>query len=349
MNNLSIELLKEEDDLLYQDYLVHDPEASYEHSLEVRDLITRHFKFKPFYLVAKNDGKICAVLPLFKAKSLLEGTRFVSLPFFPHGGVLGSSPQYKRVLLVRAQQLAADTKFLEIRQAQVLPTEIATDFVKQSPIIDFFLELKGSEKEMFDSLHKDVRYDIRKAQKNNLTVQLGKEKKFLDAFYRVYLRTRKRRGLPAWPYSLFSEALQRCNALVAVTYLKDKPIAGAFLFLDRETIEYAFAGADYRYTSLCPYYLLLWEVICYALPLGYSILDFGGTTTKMNDGKMYSFKEKWSSGKKEIPYYFYASHSENIPQLESSFKLYSWYGKVWSLLPTPVIRLISPIVIRQFI
>ncbi len=345
----TITMLSEEDHELYAQFVSSCPDALYEHSLAVKDLVQRYFKFEPRYIVAKNSvGQIVGALPLFKAKSFVEGTRLVSIPFFPYGGVIGESDECKRLLLEEAKKLSSTSKFLEMRQHGELSAEVARGFVRQAPIINFYLDLKESEEEMLQSLHKSVRYDIRKAQKNNLQFSMGDTTKLLNDFYDVYLNTRKRRGVPAWPMGLFKEALKTCDTKVAVTYHEGKPIAGCFLFFDKKTIEYAFAGTDYRHSALCPYYLLLWEIICYGIKQGYTVLELGGTTKVMNEGNMYSFKKRWSTKTEEIPYYFYAREEKNIPVLQNSFKVYTLYGKVWSLLPKWLIKKISPPIIRQF-
>jgi len=368
MAKYDVSILTEKDHPAYHDFLQHHPDSLYEHSLEIKEMVEKYFGFTPLYLIAtKQDSapgtsvknytgnsiqqpnSICGILPLFKAISLVEGTRFVSIPFFPFGGVLGENVECEKTLLDKAKELSHGGKFLEIRQQKKLKNAVAEGLVMQSPIIDFYLDFKENEEKMMQSLDKSVRYDIRKAQKFGLKVYIGKEKKGLDDFYDVYLNTRKRRGVPAWPYGLFEEALLKCKAKVSVTYLEGKPIAAAFLFFDKEVIEYAFAGADYKYTHMCPYYLLIWEVIRSGIKDGYKRLDFGGTTREMNDGNMYLFKDKWCSGKEEIPYYFYSKDPKNIPALKSSFKIYKIYGTVWSLLPKKVIKLISPYVIRQFV
>lgn len=344
----TITLLQSEDFAAYSQFVQSFPEALYEHSLEIMTLIEKFFKFQPKYIIAKEGPTVIGALPLFRARSILEGTRYVSLPFFPFGGVIGINVKIKKMLLEKAKELSLDGKFLEIRQREFLEPDLASGFVKQSPITDFVIELKKSEEEMLGSFSKDIRYDIRKAQKNNLHVIISKDHRQLADFYQVYLNTRKRRGVPAWPYGLFKEALKTCPTVVAVTYIKDRPIAAAFLFSERETIEYAFAGTDYRYNSLSPYYLLLWEIIKYAIARNYRFLDLGGSTKEMNDGNMYAFKQKWATVTREIPYYFYATNQQNIPSLEKSFGLYRIYGKVWSLLPKRIIKIISPVIIRQF-
>lgn len=348
MEKYQVDILREEDQAIYNSFIHDSPEALYEHSLEIKDLITRYFKFTPCYLVAKQDNHIVGALPLFRANSFIEGKRYVSLPFFPFGGVIGIDDDCKKALLEKAQEISKDGKFLEIRQKDLLGGSLSKDFVKQSPITDFLIELKNSEEEMLNSFSKDVRYDIRKAQKNNLKVKMGKDKKELNDFYKIYLNTRKKRGIPAWPYGLFEEALMTCDTAVAVIYLQDKPIAAAFLFFEKEMIEYAFAGTDYKYNKISPYYLLLWKIIGYGIKNKYKLLDLGGSTKEMNDGNMYAFKEKWATIKKEIPYYFYSEEKKNLPFLGKSFKLYNLYGKIWSLLPKWLIKQISPFVIRQF-
>lgn len=345
---IEIRLLEKKDHEAYRQFLQQQPDVSYGHSLEVMDLITNHFRFSPQYLIAWTNGTIKGALPLFKTTSIIEGTRFVSIPFFPTGGFLGESNDVKKMLLEKAKELSKAGKFLEIRQAQSSELYSATGFVKQSPITDFLIDLKRSDDEMFASFSKDVRYDIRKAQRNNLKVIISGDKKQLDDFYTVYLNTRKKRGVPAWPYPLFNEALQTCRAAVAVTYLESMPVAAAFLFFDKEMVEYAFAGTDYRYNRISPYYLLLWEIIRYGIANGYSTLDLGGSTKEMNEGKMYAFKEKWATRTTEISYYFYAADPQKIPSLQKSFGVYQLYGKIWGLLPKKLIKMISPYIIRQF-
>lgn len=351
MERYGISILKEEDYEEYNHFVSdkNNKEILYEHSLEVKDLVSRHFSFKPVYLVAKEENKIVGALPLFEAKSFIEGKRLVSIPFFPFGGVIGKDIQCKKELLKKAREMAETVRFLEIRQRNELEPELTENFVQQSPITDFLLYFGKTEEETFISLDKRVRYDIKKAQRNNLKVQLGKEKKLLDDFYEIYLNTKKKRGVPAWPYDLFKDALETCNCLIGVTYLENKPIASAFFFLHKAEIEYGFAGADYKYAFLCPYYVLLWETIRYGIRNNYQVLDFGGTTKEMSEGTLYAFKERWCKKKKEISYYFYAGDKKKIPTLKRSFKAYKLYGKIWSLLPRIVIKKISPFVIRQFV
>lgn len=350
MEKYEISLLREQDYDKYRQFVEENEEALYEHSLEVKDLVTKHFKFKPVYLIAREKitGKVGGILPLFKAKSFIEGTRLVSIPFFPFGGVIGKDEEAKKALLNKAKRMASKAKFLQIRQRNGLSEELAEGFIRQAPILDFLIYLKHSEIEMWGSLKRDVRRNIKKAKKNGLKFKKGRGRKELDDFYEIYLDTRKRRGVPAWPYKLFEEALKSYDSLIGIVYYHDKPIAaGFFSFYGKEVI-YGFSGADYEKIFLCPYHLLVWNICRYGIKNGYEVLDYGPTTKEMNDGGLFNFKSRWCDEYNELPYYFYAKKRKNVPDFKKSLGIYRFYGKVWGLLPKWVIKKISPFVIRQF-
>ncbi|MFC1686794.1 lipid II:glycine glycyltransferase FemX [Nanoarchaeota archaeon] len=345
MDKYQISILTEEDYEEYKRFLKENKESLYEHSLEVKELVSKYFKFKPKYLIAKENNKIVGALPLFEAKSLIQGKRLVSIPFFPYGGVIG---ECKKGLLETAKELSKDVKFLQIRQRNGLEPELEKDFVRQAPILDFLVNLTESPEEMWASLKRDVRKNIKKAKKNGLKFELGRNKKELDDFYDIYLNTRKKRGVPAWPKGLFEEALKSHDSLIGLVYQKDKPIAAGFFSFYNKEIVYGFSGADYNKINLCPYHLLVWNMCRYGIKKGYTVLDYGPTTKEMNDGGLFDFKSRWCDEHNELPYYFYAANKENVPALQNDFKLYKLYGKIWSRLPKWVINKISPFIIRQF-
>ena len=45
------------------------------------------YNHKPLYLIAKENGVIKGVLPLFLMRSVIFGKKLVSVPFAPYGGV----------------------------------------------------------------------------------------------------------------------------------------------------------------------------------------------------------------------------------------------------------------------
>ena len=354
---LEVRLMKESDHTKYGLFLKNHPDSLFEHSLAVRDLIQKHFKFTPKYLVAIDDMlKIQGILPLFEAKSFVEGKRLVSIPFFPFGGILADTVEIKKQLIDAAIKMADDYLFLEIRQRGGLNSEIETslkdqypeNFAKQTPITDFFIDFHQSLEDTWSNLHPVIRKHIKKATNNNLKFEIKNDNESLEIYYDLYLNTRKKRGVPAWPKAIFSQALKTTNSKIAIIYKDDQAIVAGFFHFHGKEILYGFSGADYSKLHLRPYFLLVWKMIQYGFKHGYTHIDYGGSSKQLNDGKLTEYKERWCNREEEIPYYYYAKNPKNLPNLDSSLSMYKLYGKVWSKLPKSVINLISPPIIRQF-
>ncbi len=365
-STITASLLTPENEAEYQSFHQSHSKAHYGQSLATKQLIEKHFKFKPIYIIARekntnnedpNNNPITGILPLFECNSLIEGKRLASIPFLPLGGPLTTNKESETALLNKAKELtnSSNANFCELRiQGDLNSNEAKESWTKQTPITNFFLDLKETKEQTIASLHKSIRYDIRKAKKQNLKVSINNSKTQLDDFYQIYLHTRKKRGVPSWPKGFFQDALESHESIIAVTYLNENkiqtPIAAAFCFIEKShsTLEYGFAGTNYKYNKYCPYYILLENIIKYCHKNNLKTLEFGGSTKEMNQGKLWSFKKRWANRTEPIPYYFYAEDKNNIPTLKSNFKLYTIYGKIWSHIPKPIIKLISPPILRQF-
>jgi len=129
------------------------------------------------------EFKKYAEVPNNVAQSIIEGKRLVSIPYFPFGGVIGESNECKKALLEKAKELSKQVKYLEIRQNYELEDSLMEGLVRQAPITDFFLNFKKTKEETFNSLDKRVRYDIRRAEKNNLQL----ETEFLNVDYTFFV------------------------------------------------------------------------------------------------------------------------------------------------------------------
>ena len=57
------------------------------------------YNHKPLYLIAKENGVIKGVLPLFLMRSVIFGKKLVSDPFAPYGGVCADSETVEKALI----------------------------------------------------------------------------------------------------------------------------------------------------------------------------------------------------------------------------------------------------------
>ena len=196
-----------------------------------------------------------------------------------------------------------------------------------------------------------VRWGIKTAEKSGITWRWGNSVRDLDGFYRLFLITRKFRGVPGYPYSYFKQILE-CfgdTARIYTAFYGEKPIASIFLLYHKKEIRYAFSGSLQQKSilKLQPYHLLLWEAIKDGCERGYTLFNFGGATLSANDGGLYEFKRKWADTITTVPSYFYSPNGLPLPQTDGALFLVA--SKIWKRLPLFVIDRLSPHLIRQFV
>ena len=61
--------------------------------------MAKTYKHKPIYLIAKENGEIKGVLPLFLMRSMIFGKKLVSVPFAPYGGVCADNKAIENALV----------------------------------------------------------------------------------------------------------------------------------------------------------------------------------------------------------------------------------------------------------
>lgn len=336
----------------YEKYLSKNPKSAFEHSLMWGRIIKNNFKFEPLYFVYEQEGEIRGVLSLFKAKSIF-GKRLVATPYAVHTEVLADDEKVKNELWLFAKDLAKKegVDYLELREKE--ENSNCADFKLAESVFSFKLNLSEDHQEIWKRLPKSsVRWGIKKAQKSGLTWSKGNTDKELDIFYRLFLATRKFRGVPAYPYSYFKEIIVRFkeDGQIFITKLNGEAVAVIFLIYYNGEVRYFAGGMVQRreIMQLQPYHLILWEAIKEACSNGYHTLNLGGATPHANEGGLYGFKKKWASEVKAVNSYYYFNGKKEMSGTGEGV-MFNVAGKVWKKLPLKVIDVLSPVVIRQFV
>ena len=91
MKKMQITELKREDEKAWDSYILESNTSTFYHQIGWRNVIEKAYKHKPIYLIAKENGELIGVLPLFLIKSMFFGKKLVSVPFAPYGGIYRSS------------------------------------------------------------------------------------------------------------------------------------------------------------------------------------------------------------------------------------------------------------------
>jgi len=99
---LEVYELKKEEEKAWDSYIYKSSSSTFYHQLGWRNVVKKTYKHKPIYLVAKENGEIKGVLPLFLMKSMIFGKKLVSVPFAPYGGACADDGIAEKMLIEEA-------------------------------------------------------------------------------------------------------------------------------------------------------------------------------------------------------------------------------------------------------
>jgi hypothetical protein len=303
---------------------------------------------KGHYLTLLNqDNSIRAALPVFEIKSLFTGNRLVSIPFATNCDPLISSHEDMRELLDAAIDLSNKFKCakIEIRTLESLP------FIEDDRICRVVqnkthkLSLESDLDDLMKTFSRQVRRKITKPLHSATEIQLAKNEADFTEFYHLYVRTRKRLGLPPQPHHFFKSlwgefSLNRRITLLLVRH-EGELVAGLlmFNFKDRCSCEYLASDVSFKKINMDTDYFLYWEAIKVAHSEGYKIFDFGRTGIN-NEGLM-SFKNLWGTKVMDLPQFYYPKElCSSLNSSEESFS-YNFIRKISKNVPDPIFQMMG--------
>ena len=314
------------------------------HMIEWREIIHASLGHKPYYLLAKRNGQVCGVVPLFLVTTWWRSRYLISIPWLDYGGILADDEDVERALLVKTGELAKalSAKFVEMRsiKARTDETKHRTDKVT------FVLELSSGEEAVWKGFDAKLRNQVRKAEKSELVAEFGREE-LLDDFYAVFTRNMRDLGTPVWGRDLFERCLTVLprNAELVIVRLRGRAIAGGLVLSFRDTL-YVPSASSYRSErALCPNHSLYWETIKRGISNGYTHFDFGRSTL---DGPTYNFKKQWTPHPIQLTWQYQLTGVSEIPALNPDNDRYNLAIRIWQKLPLPIANILGPRVIKNF-
>jgi lipid II:glycine glycyltransferase (peptidoglycan interpeptide bridge formation enzyme) len=182
----------------------------------------------------------------------------------------------------------------------------APGYARSGHFYNFVLPLAGDVEAVRATFsQKAVRYMITKAEKAGVNVRRG-DADAVDAFYPLYVATRRRHGIPPQPRRLFSRVVATTREpFQAILYLADYEQAtiAAVITVRHAGVTYLkYEVSDDSHRNLGAVHALLWASIRDALLAGDHSYDFGRTAAD-NPG-LCEFKKRWGTTQTEMPYYF---------------------------------------------
>jgi hypothetical protein len=272
-------------------------------------------KLKGYHIVLPDASgeAIRALLPTFLVKSWRTGARLVSVPLGTICGPLTTTANDLEPLIDAVLNLAANlgASAVELRTRGALSALPEALLGKSDYFRQHCLALENGPELLFKSFHRScVRQKINRALNSGLKLKIGESPADMREFYRLYLRLRKRLGLPPTPYVF-------CEMLWNIFYPKgqlqlllaqdgEQIPAGLLLFKFNGRVSAEILANDDSSKEKSPNHFLFWHAIQLSCAEGYRIFDFGRTSP--DHDPLMSFKERWGTRVEALPTYYYPGY-----------------------------------------
>ncbi len=306
-------------------------------------VLARGLQQTPYCLEAIDGDCTRGFLALVDVRTLLFGRFLVSLPYLNYGGPVAEDEEVAHQLIARAAELADQlgVKYLELRHeypvAHPALRHVRTDKVHMR------LDLPATPGTLWDDLDAKVRNQVRKGQKNNLTVSWGGHDQLRD-FYTVFSQNMRDLGTPVYSRRLFAAILDQFpeRAELCVVRSGDLPVASALLLHGWGVTEVPSASSLRSHNNTCANMLMYWQLLERAVQRGQDVFDFGRSS---EDGPTMRFKKQWGATPAASEWQFYLRHGE-LGGLQKENPRYQMMIRLWQRLPVAVTRVLGPPIVR---
>ena len=285
---------------------------------------------------AAADGRISRLLPLFAVRTVMGQRRLVSIPHAPYGGLLpGVTSDLLAAALPPPGALPAP---LKLRCPDPEPADTAQ--LTPDERITMWLDLPSSAEPLWNGFNAKVRNQVRKAEKEGVTVAAGRAE-LLPDFHTLYSRRMHELGTPAHSLAFFEALLAEfAGAEILVARHDDEPV-GALLDVEWGGWRVNLYGASvFAQRALCANPLAYWTSLRRAVEHGRTRYDF--SRSKFASGQ-YEFKRQWGAVPHRIHEFSARRTSSGAWQLQPAAPELAnpWLPRLWQRLPFPVAAWLS--------
>ncbi len=320
------------------------PNASPYHLFAWGSAITEAYGHKPYYLMARQNGKLLGILPLIHLKLPFLLNQLVALPFCDVGNCLTTDSSVQGKLLAEAQKL---TKHLKCKNIQ-LRGQLENDNNLTIPVtktehnkVRMLLDLPESSEALLQNFKSKLRSQVRKAEKNGVLFHWAGIDG-VDSFYSVFCSNMRDLGSPVHSKKLFQKIMEEFgnNSRIGLAEFEGKCIGAGVVLSTNSQTSIPWASTLRQYNKLAPNMLLYWNCLKYASDNSKNVFDFGRSTE--NEGT-FRFKKQW--GAKPVPLSWYSSLPCISPPPEAIRTKQSRRErvvKIWKTVPVPIANLVGP-------
>ena len=251
--------------------------------------------------LAGQDGELVGGLPIAVVRSRLTGARLVSVPFSDVCGPITIKPEDETELLA-----AVDAE----RRRLGLPLEVHADVpsLPEGSATDRFFHhvvpLDGGVDEVLRTrVSASKRRGAARARRLGVTVIQERDRRAVDEYFRLHVKTRRRLGIPTQPHRFFrglTDLFSQGLGFVLLAQWEGRPIAGAVYLRHKSTLTYKYGASDAAHSDKRPNNLLHLEAMRIACEAGCAVMDMGRTELA-NEG-LRRFKLQLGAEERELSY-----------------------------------------------
>jgi len=293
--NTKLRIASASDKPLWDAYVSQHKNASAYHKFAWLEAVKAAYGHSMLGVIATcaNTGQVVGVFPAVLMNIPLLGKQICSLPYCDVGYGLADNDKVLNDMhaLLVAQMRNVTGKKLEIRGIEKSPLD-KTQFENKK--VRMLLPLPESSEILLSSFKSKLRSQIRKAEKNGLTFELGTSNVLVSDFYNVYAQNMRDLGSPVHAEKWFKAIIKSYgqSSLISVVYHDGQPIGGGIIIKSGDNASIPWASTLRDFNRLAPNMLLYWSLLSHCADNGVKVFDFGRST--FEEGT-YKFKKQWGA------------------------------------------------------
>jgi hypothetical protein len=329
----------------WDDILAATPGATFFHTAAWAKVLAESYDYKPVYLADNKNNELAALCAMMDVRSRLTGCRGVSLPFTDYCEPIASDPQQFQEMLNEAIMFGKKQswKYLEFRGGERF-------FQNVEPSAWFYghtLDLAADHQAILKRMRDSTRRNIKKAEKENITIAISNSLAALDDFYRLNTQTRRDHGLPPQPYRFFERlydyVLAKNMGFIILAHFQNQAIAANVYFHFGDQLIYKYGASNKACQHRRANNLIMWEAVKWGCDNGCKSLCFGRTEPD-NEGLRH-FKNGWGAKECKIRYYRYDLQKKAF--ITRGQTINSVYNKLLNKTPLPILKILGKIMYRH--
>jgi CelD/BcsL family acetyltransferase involved in cellulose biosynthesis len=289
-------------------FLQSHPHASIFHAPGWLEALNRTYGYQPIaFTTSDSTQELTDGLLFCCINSSFTGRRLVSLPFSDHCEPLTNTLENLTIFLRFLEENLKKEKwrYIELRPL-ISRRNSVSGFEQNQTSFVHILDLTRTQDEIFRAFHKDsIQRKIRRAEREGLTYEEGRSEQFLDQFYQLLLRTRRRHQLPPQPRQWFRNLIVCLGdqLKIRVASRDGQPMASILTLEFKNVMVYKYGCSDAQYHNLGPMHLLFWKTIQEARNKGLGEFDLGRSDA--DNAGLVEFKDRWGATRSTLDYLRY--------------------------------------------